>query len=56
MNLPAGTSIRWSVPGNSSQGTFVLGAAIAPNAAFSMAGVVGGGVEAGRLCNARVLG
>lgn len=53
--LKAGTRISWKVNGYSSGGVYQLVADLSPGATVFAPGVLGGGVEAGRDCKAKVL-
>ena len=51
-----GTKIQWSVDGYSTyKGVYTLGAQLLPGKAAFLSGVLGGGVEAGHPCTAKVL-
>jgi len=53
--LAAGTTIKWQVKGTGHKGYFALNADIAAGAGFKASGVLGGGVEAGLPCSAKVI-
>jgi invasion protein IalB len=53
--LKAGTKISWTLTGYNTKGTYTLVADLSPGATAFAAGVLGGGVEAGHDCKAKVL-
>jgi hypothetical protein len=53
--LKAGTKISWKLNGYATGGTYTLVADLSPGATAFASGVLGGGVEAGHDCKAKVL-
>jgi len=53
--LKAGTKIKWSVPFSSDSGVYTLVADLNPGKGVFASGILGGGVEAGHDCKAKVL-
>ena len=53
--LKAGTKISWKIAGYSTGGTHILVADLSPGSTVFASGILGGGVEAGRDCTAKVL-
>jgi hypothetical protein len=53
--LKAGTKISWNLTGYNTKGTYTLVADLSPGATAFASGILGGGVEAGHDCKAKVL-
>jgi hypothetical protein len=53
--LKAGTKISWKLAGYATGGTHTLVADLAPGSTVFASGILGGGVEAGHDCTAKVL-
>lgn len=52
--LKAGTTIKWTIVGYGTKGSFTLSADLAPGKNVFASGILGGGVEAGHDCKATV--
>ncbi len=52
--IAAGTKVHWSVPFANKQGNYTLAAALQPGKGVFLAGVLAGGVEAGKPCAASI--
>ena len=50
-----GTKVHWSVPFANKSGTYTLAADLKPGKSVFLSGVLGGGVEAGKSCSAKVI-
>jgi acyl-CoA reductase-like NAD-dependent aldehyde dehydrogenase len=53
--IAAGTHIVWSVPSAAKSGNYTLASALAPGQGVAVAGVLPGGVEAGKACKAKAV-
>jgi len=53
--IAAGTKVVWSVPSAGKSGNYTLASALNPGKGVAVAGVLPGGVEAGKACSAKAL-